>query len=246
MTTDPYNDGLAIVLSLSRPATAEDIAIADRLLDIWIEPYEQAGQCRNPELRGKVGDREIILSAERWSHPDGAGAVISDARHVISLAKAQLPVASCKLSDLDSTVSADHDEIAARLGSPVSQVKPGGDLLAELRNAGALPLPIGLRPSGMWVALVAIASFAANRTPDPLRTCLYAGTVVLGVGGLQLASRHWCKRREHALAVLTCIAAIADLLANLNATDGTLRIVARLALLGFFVAWMIFWQRRGK
>ena len=83
MTMDPYNDGLAIVLSLSRPATAEDIAIADRLLDDWIEPYQQAGLCRNPELRGKVGDRELILSAERWSHPDGENAVITDARMLL-------------------------------------------------------------------------------------------------------------------------------------------------------------------
>jgi hypothetical protein len=246
MTIDPYNNGLAIVLSLSRPATAQDIAIADRLLDDWIEPYEQAGRCRNPELRGKAGDREIILSAERWSHPDGADAVIADARNVTSLAKAQLPVASSKLSDLDSTVSADHDEIAARLGSPVFQVRPGGDLLAELRKAGALPQPTGLRPSGMWIALLAVASFAANRMPDPLRNWFYAGTIVLGVSGLQLASRQWCERREHVLAVLTCTAAIADLFANSNATDETLRLVTRLALLGFLVAWMIFWQRRGK
>lgn len=243
-TFDPYSDGLAIVLRLSGPATQQDLRAASDLLDEWIDSYEVHGRCRNAEVSGALGESRIALCAERMVHPEGTSRVFADAERIGARAQQRMALASWTVTDLDSTLSADQREVAQRLGTPVFQVRPGGDVLKDLRRAGLVSTP-GLRPATGWSTAVFLAAFFARRLDAPLKYWLHAAAIVFGVAGLQLASRHWCTTREHALAAVTCISAVVTLAMNLSGSNGDASLMVNLLPFGFLVAWHFSWIRQG-
>jgi hypothetical protein len=242
---DPYDDGISIVLNLSRVASQQELDAAADLLEEWASHYRAEGRShRNAGRRGRLGDRRMEIYLDRIVDPHGPAAALEYAEDLARRARTALPVASHEITSADDALDADIEE---RLGVQRIVVRPGGDAVADLRAARLLPMPPGLRPSVLWVFPLFAARFATSLLDPPYAS--YAGNaiVVAGVGGLAIASRHWCGRREHALAVAFCLVAAGNIaiVAAAPSNDGLLW-AARLASIVLGILWIVTWLGRGK
>jgi hypothetical protein len=242
---DPYDDGLSVVFELSRPASEEDVAVARDLLEQWAAHYRSEGRShRNAGLRGKPGDRRIEIYLDRVVDPDGVDAIAASADALREQAAESLPVASSRVDTADRALD---EDIAERTGAPRIVIRPGGDAVADLRRRGLLPQPSGLRPSFVWLLPIILVRLCAVFFEQPLSGVIGAVAVAIGVPALAIASRRWCGMREHALAGATTLAAAISVALGLGLPGEELpQTIARFAIIGFGIAWVLTWLGRGR
>jgi hypothetical protein len=254
---DPYDDGIAIVLQLSRVARAEDLAAASALLERWLEHYGPRGEgFRNCGVRAELGSREITLWADRVREGGDDDDAIEHARDTARTASKVLPVAGWQVTSAEEPSKAGavarperratgvqvQDEDAEPDAAP--DPEPARSQLNEA--ATNTTLPPGLRPHGGWVLLVfGLRIFAPSI--DPLHAdALRSAVVLLGIGLLHIPSRHWCGSREHVLAALAAGCAAASLINDLSDGDGAGAWLMRAISAVAAAVWAVLWMRCGR
>jgi hypothetical protein len=243
MSIDPYDDGIAIVLQLSRVAREQD-----PLLTRWLEHYGPMGQgFRNCGTRGEIGSREITLWADRVRDAEGPDAAVDHAKDVARSAGKVLPVAGWQVTGAETPAQAD---MAARIGQPVAAVRArreiDGDGERDRAAASSAGLPTGLRPSGAWVLLVFGLRFFAPRLDPVHPEALRSAVVLIGIALLHVPSRAWCERREHLLAALAGGCAAASLAYDFVAPNAAFAWFVRALSAVSAAVWAVFWMRRGR
>ncbi|MBN8615960.1 MAG: hypothetical protein J0L92_35545 [Deltaproteobacteria bacterium] len=243
LPTDTREEGLAIGVLLSRPATADDVHAAQDLLDDWLDRYdsgEAAPRYRNCGVEGSEGARELTLWCDRLDDAAGTAAAIEHARSIAAKAREVLPTAGVEITAASAVSARDLD---ARLGAPSITVGPGGDLVGDMMAAGIIPRPPGLRPSQTYVLVLGIAIAACTALGAPMSTYVRTAAIVLGVGGLAFASRAWTSTTTQLLAAATVITALLFALARLGTEGRVLPIALAIAVLITFVAWSRAWVK---
>ncbi|AKF09427.1 hypothetical protein [Sandaracinus amylolyticus] len=241
---DPYVDGIAITLELSRPVSEADRDVAARLLDEWLAAYEgEPMRYRNSASDAVRGATRIVLWADRIDDPEGASAALTRAHATLDRAKRALPVVSGRVTSAEDASSAD---LEARLGTTPIVVQPGGDsaarFLAGLHHART---PSGLRPRIAWLAPAIIARLVARGLDGAMAALLSDGAVLVTIVALSIASRAWLTRREHVLGAAAVLAAVTHTVVALRGLDSTASLV-RLVVTLAAVAWAACWLSRGR
>jgi len=244
MSFDPYDDGIAIVLQLSRVAREEDIEAARALRTRWLEHYGPIGQgFRNCGLQGEIGSREITLWADRVRDADGPEAAVDHAKDIARTAGKALPVAGWQVTSAEEPAQADA---AARFGLPVRAVRPDGDGDGQQPAPSDAGLPQGLRPHGGWVLLVFGLRFFAPRLDQVHAEALRSAVVLIGIALLHIPSRAWCGPREHLLAAIAGGCAAASLIYDFAAPHTSFAWVVRAISAVSAAVWAVLWMRRGR
>lgn len=237
---DPYNDGLAIEITLDRPATEADVAAARALLSEWLEAYgEQGLGYRNCDADADVGATRFTLWADRIRHADGSEAAVGVARGAAARASEVLPTLSAQVASANE--AADRDMVA-RLGDAPFQVRAGGDLLADVRATEAPWYNGGLRPSFTPLAVMGLLRVIVRRyeTEVPWATPSLVGG--LGVIALTWASRHHLRWGQIVMSGVASSVFLAHALVSLLQPSAA-SAIALLQRLGIFVgfAWVVSW-----
>jgi hypothetical protein len=241
--TDTREEGLAIGVLLSRPASREDVEKAQDLLDEWLSPYDEDGgapRYRNCGVDGGEGARELTMWCDRLDDVRGTDAAIDRARVMAARAREILPTAGVKITGASAVSARDLD---ARLGAPSIAVRPGGDLVGDLMAAGVLRRPPGLRPSQTHVLVLGIAVAACSALGAPTSTCARTAVIAIGVAGLAFASRAWTNITTNLLAAATVVTALLLALARLGTDGRVLPIALAIATLIAFILWSRAWLR---
>lgn len=237
---DPYNDGLAIEITLDRPATEPDVTAARALLNTWLDEYGAHGRgYRNCGVDADVGATRFALWADRIRHPDGDEAAVEAARSAAARASHVLPTLSVEVSS--AAEAADRD-IVARLGHAPFQVGPGGDLLAEVRAAEAPWYNGGLRPSFLPLAVMVFLRVLARRYETEVPGVAPSLVGGLGIIALTWASRHHLRRGQIVVGCVVSSLLLAQGLVSLLQPSAA-SAIALLATIGPFVgfAWVVSW-----
>lgn len=248
MRPDPYDDGLALVLDLPRPATDADVAALDRAHDEWLASYEESHppQYRNTGTSGEPGDRRLSMWADRISAPEAYARLEAIGSTLAGDLGAATRPPRIVIWRIEGAAAGSDADLDARLGTGAVAVRPGGDLVAELEARGMLPTPPGLRPA-LWLAgIVAILRFLARRLEAPLSEWAPSAITIAGVLVLAIAGRRWVRRTEHLLAAIAIAASVARVVAVWLAPDHPARAALGLVDTLTFVVWAIAWSRRGR
>lgn len=237
---DAYNDGLAIEITLDRPATEADVAAARDLLYAWLEAYgEQGLGYRNCGADAEVGATRFALWADRIRHADGNEAAVDVARSAAAQADEVLPTL---LAVVTSAGDAADKDLGQRLGRGAFQVRPGGDLLADVRTTEAPWYNGGLRPSFLPLAVMGLLRVIARRYETEVPGV--APNIVGGIGIIALtwASSHHLHRGQ---VVMGCVASSVLLACGLvgllqpSATSAIALLERMTPFVGF--AWVVSW-----
>jgi hypothetical protein len=236
---DAYADGLGLILELSRPALDRDIEVADAAHQLWCSTYQSDvfQAFRNTDVDATVGGRTIRLWADRIRDPDGSESARKRLAWIGRELATLLPVARWR-------VGAPHDggvdeEIERRLGTPVLTMHPGGDLVAQARAAGALP-----PGSPSWAPLIALIVVVARLVAGRALDAAIAAPLVsaLGVIGISIATRRWCRSTELAMAVISVSVSLVRVAAGIGGGGESLAWL--LVEAGAILAWYFVWSRR--
>jgi hypothetical protein len=244
---DPYDDGVAIELSLSRAAIDDDISKAQDVLDEWASAYESEDtqRYRNCGVSGAAGDERIVLWLDRVDDPDGKDAALERAKKIAARAERELPVASWKLSGAEAASDAD---LEARIGSAPIKVRPGGDAAAEVARSTEQK-PWGIRPSFYWLLPIVLVRLGVRfgNVPDPLSIQVSSGSTIAAIALLTGASWAWCTWRERALALAAIAGAAAHLaVAMYMPGDETAANATRIGEVVLAIGWAYMWLGRAK
>ena len=237
---DPYNDGLAIEMTLERPATVEDVAAARAVLNSWLEAYGECGHgYRNCGVDAEVGATSFALWADRIRHADGSEAAVAAARS--AAARASHTIATLSVEVTSAAEAADRDMVA-RLGHAPFQLRPGGDLLANVRATEAPWYNGGLRPSFLPLAVIGLLRLIARRYETEVPWLAPSIVGGLGIIALTWASRHHLRGGQIVMGGVASSVLLVPGLASLL-QPGAGSAIALLAKIGPFVgfAWVVSW-----
>ena len=242
---DPYNDGLAIEITLDRPATEADVAAARALLGDWLAAYGDQGLgYRNCGVEAEVGTTRFALWADRIRHADGGEAAVDAARNAAAQVRRTLPALSAQVTSAAEAADRDMD---ARLGHAPFHVRPGGDLLADVRAAEAPWYNGGLRPSLTAVVLMFVLRYVAREWETEVPLVVPNLLTACAVAGLTWASRLNLKRFQ---VVVGCCASSVLLAHGLVGVflPGSALAISALFLVGAAAqfAWVATWLWRRR